>query len=106
MSESSKDIIRNVSQKPGLQIWTINVSSVKRIKACDLLVTGAYVNVLFVMQNMEMVPVPAQAYGNFFEGDCYIVLSVSAFTTDFPRGCIETLMKTSDLRMPHVFTCS
>ncbi|KAJ0059598.1 hypothetical protein NL108_001983, partial [Boleophthalmus pectinirostris] len=26
--------------------------------------------------NMEMVPVPAQAYGNFFEGDCYIVLNI------------------------------
>lgn len=51
MSEGNKDTFRNVSQKPGLQIWTIN--------------------------NMEMVPVPAQAYGNFFEGDCYIVLSIS-----------------------------
>ncbi|KAK7881825.1 hypothetical protein WMY93_030234 [Mugilogobius chulae] len=50
MSES-KDIFRNLSQKPGLQIWTIN--------------------------NMEMAPVPAQAYGNFFEGDCYIVLNIS-----------------------------
>ncbi|CAL8294161.1 unnamed protein product [Lota lota] len=40
----------NVSRKPGLQIWTIN--------------------------NMEMVPVPAQGFGNFFEGDCYLVLYV------------------------------
>lgn len=51
MSGGSKDAFRNISQKPGLQIWTIN--------------------------NMELVPVPAQAYGNFFEGDCYIVLSIS-----------------------------
>ncbi|XP_072306986.1 villin-1 [Eucyclogobius newberryi] len=51
MSDNSKDIVRNVNQKPGLQIWTIN--------------------------NMEMAPVPAQAYGNFFEGDCYIVLNTS-----------------------------
>uniref|UniRef100_A0A8C3AQM2 Villin like n=1 Tax=Cyclopterus lumpus TaxID=8103 RepID=A0A8C3AQM2_CYCLU len=41
-------LTQNVSQKPGLQIWTIN--------------------------NMQMVPVPAQGFGNFFEGDCYIVL--------------------------------
>uniref|UniRef100_A0A8C3AQE4 Villin like n=1 Tax=Cyclopterus lumpus TaxID=8103 RepID=A0A8C3AQE4_CYCLU len=27
--------------------------------------------------NMQMVPVPAQGFGNFFEGDCYIVLYVS-----------------------------
>ncbi|XP_033841413.1 villin-1 [Periophthalmus magnuspinnatus] len=47
----TKDVFRNVSQKPGLQIWTIN--------------------------NMEMVPVPPQAHGNFFEGDCYIVLNIS-----------------------------
>ncbi len=26
---------------------------------------------------MKMVPVPEQAYGNFFEGDCYIILNVS-----------------------------
>lgn len=26
---------------------------------------------------MKMVPVPEQAFGNFFEGDCYIILNVS-----------------------------
>lgn len=52
MSGNNKDAFRNVSQKPGLQIWTIN--------------------------NMEMLPVPAQAFGNFFEGDCYIVLSIQS----------------------------
>jgi len=26
---------------------------------------------------MKMVPVPEQAFGNFFEGDCYIILYVS-----------------------------
>lgn len=31
----------------------------------------------FLIQNMEMVPVPSQGFGNFFEGDCYIVLNVS-----------------------------
>ncbi|XP_038584655.1 villin-1 isoform X3 [Micropterus salmoides] len=51
MNDDSQDTFRNVSQKPGLQIWTIN--------------------------NMQMVPVPAQGFGNFFEGDCYIVLYIS-----------------------------
>ncbi|KAM3860692.1 advillin [Diretmus argenteus] len=48
MADETKDAFRSVSPKPGMQIWTIN--------------------------NMEMVPVPAQGFGNFFEGDCYIVL--------------------------------
>uniref|UniRef100_A0A672RF90 Villin like n=1 Tax=Sinocyclocheilus grahami TaxID=75366 RepID=A0A672RF90_SINGR len=30
---------------------------------------------------MKMVPVPEQAYGNLFEGDCYIILNVSNSTT-------------------------
>ncbi|KAF7669288.1 hypothetical protein LDENG_00203310 [Lucifuga dentata] len=51
MNNDSKDAFRNANRKPGLQIWTIN--------------------------NMEMVPVPAPAFGNFFEGDCYIVLYIS-----------------------------
>ncbi|XP_023263679.1 villin-1-like isoform X1 [Seriola lalandi dorsalis] len=51
MSDDNQDAFRSVSRKPGLQIWTIN--------------------------NMQMVPVPAQGFGNFFEGDCYIVLYIS-----------------------------
>ncbi|KAK9527712.1 hypothetical protein VZT92_014250 [Zoarces viviparus] len=51
MSDDNQDAFRNVSQKPGLQIWTIN--------------------------NMQMVAIPAQGFGNFFEGDCYIVLCIS-----------------------------
>uniref|UniRef100_A0A9J7X0E9 Villin like n=1 Tax=Cyprinus carpio carpio TaxID=630221 RepID=A0A9J7X0E9_CYPCA len=30
---------------------------------------------------MKMVPVPEQAHGNFFEGDCYIILNVSNSTS-------------------------
>lgn len=30
------------------------------------------------LQKMQLVPVPAKAFGAFFEGDCYIVLYVSA----------------------------
>ncbi|XP_041102739.1 villin-1-like isoform X2 [Polyodon spathula] len=48
MSDAVPVAFRSIAQKPGLQIWTI--------------------------EKMKMVPVPAQAYGNFFEGDCYIVL--------------------------------
>ncbi|XP_062841363.1 villin-1 [Trichomycterus rosablanca] len=47
MSDKLPDMFKDIKYKPGLQIWTIN--------------------------NMKMVPVPEQAYGNFFEGDCYIV---------------------------------
>ncbi|KAG7272469.1 hypothetical protein CRUP_009021 [Coryphaenoides rupestris] len=46
--QTTPNAFKAVSRKPGLQIWTIN--------------------------NMEMVPVPAQGFGNFFEGDCYLVL--------------------------------
>ncbi|KAM7390420.1 hypothetical protein PAMA_008538 [Pampus argenteus] len=51
MNDDNKDAFRNVKQKPGLQTWTIN--------------------------NMQMVPVAPQGFGNFFEGDCYIVLYIS-----------------------------
>ncbi|KAM4534393.1 villin-1 isoform 1-T1 [Odontesthes bonariensis] len=51
MNDVDKDAFRHVSRKPGLQMWTIN--------------------------NMQMAPVPANAFGNFFEGDCYIVLNIS-----------------------------
>ncbi|KAK1885026.1 Advillin [Dissostichus eleginoides] len=51
MSDDNQDTFKSVSRKPGLQIWTIN--------------------------NMQMVPVQAQGFGNFFEGDCYIVLFMS-----------------------------
>jgi len=30
----------------------------------------------FLLQSMEMVPVPTNSYGNFYEGDCYVLLSV------------------------------
>uniref|UniRef100_A0A6Q2X4W7 HP domain-containing protein n=1 Tax=Esox lucius TaxID=8010 RepID=A0A6Q2X4W7_ESOLU len=52
MMEETPDPFKHVSQKSGLQVWTIN--------------------------NMKMVPVPDQAFGNFFEGDCYIVLYVNS----------------------------
>ncbi|XP_032360262.1 villin-1 isoform X2 [Etheostoma spectabile] len=51
MNDDNQDTFRNVNRQPGLQIWTIN--------------------------NMQMVPVPAQGFGNFFEGDCYIVLNIN-----------------------------
>ncbi|XP_059183227.1 villin-1 [Centropristis striata] len=51
MSDENEETFRTVKRKPGLQIWTIN--------------------------KMQMEPVPAQGFGNFFEGDCYIVLYIS-----------------------------
>lgn len=41
--------------------------------------------VVFFTQKMQMDPVPPQAFGNFFEGDCYIVLYVSKKLGDFMR---------------------
>ncbi|CAI5673136.1 villin-1 isoform X3 [Oreochromis niloticus] len=51
MMNANNNAFKNVRRKPGLQIWTIN--------------------------KMQMDPVPPQAFGNFFEGDCYIVLYMS-----------------------------
>lgn len=34
---------------------------------------------------MQLVPVSAKGFGNFFEGDCYIVLYVSTILADFDR---------------------
>ncbi|XP_042639809.1 villin-1 isoform X1 [Tyto alba] len=50
MVELSTKVSRTLNKTtPGLQIWRI--------------------------ENMEMVPVPVKSYGNFYEGDCYILLS-------------------------------
>ncbi|KGL86401.1 Villin-1, partial [Charadrius vociferus] len=50
MVELSTKIARTLNKTtPGLQIWRI--------------------------ENMEMVPVPTKSYGNFYEGDCYVLLS-------------------------------
>ncbi|XP_037135577.1 villin-1 isoform X1 [Syngnathus acus] len=51
MNDANKDAFRSVHRKAGLQIWTIN--------------------------KLQMVPLSAQSFGNFFEGDCYIVLHMS-----------------------------
>ncbi|XP_059827690.1 advillin [Hypanus sabinus] len=42
------EAFKHVSKELGLQIWTI--------------------------EKMEVVPIPPKAYGNFFEGDCYLIL--------------------------------
>ncbi|NXY36949.1 VILI protein, partial [Pomatorhinus ruficollis] len=35
------------------------------------------------LQNMEMVPVPTKSYGNFYEGDCYVLLSTRKSGSNF-----------------------
>ncbi|XP_075611880.1 villin-1 [Balearica regulorum gibbericeps] len=50
MVELSAKVSKTLNKTtPGLQIWRI--------------------------ENMEMVPVPTKSYGNFYEGDCYVLLS-------------------------------
>ncbi|NXU18049.1 VILI protein, partial [Pardalotus punctatus] len=50
MVELSAKVTRTLNKTtPGIQIWRI--------------------------ENMEMVPVPTKSYSNFYEGDCYVLLS-------------------------------
>uniref|UniRef100_A0A803VMG2 Villin 1 n=1 Tax=Ficedula albicollis TaxID=59894 RepID=A0A803VMG2_FICAL len=37
----------------------------------------------FLPQSMEMVPVPTKSYGNFYEGDCYVLLSTRKSGSNF-----------------------
>ncbi|KAM6421123.1 villin-1 isoform 2-T2 [Rhynochetos jubatus] len=58
MEELSTKVLRTLNKTtPGVQIWRI--------------------------EKMEMVPVPTKSYGNFFEGDCYILLSTRKTGSSF-----------------------
>ncbi|NXV47827.1 VILI protein, partial [Uria aalge] len=58
MVELSAKVSRTLNKTtPGLQIWRI--------------------------ENMEMVPVPTKSYGNFYEGDCYVLLSTRKTGSSF-----------------------
>ncbi|NXK01609.1 VILI protein, partial [Herpetotheres cachinnans] len=58
MVELSTKVSRTLNKTtPGLQIWRI--------------------------ESMEMVPVPTKSYGNFYEGDCYILLSTRKTGSSF-----------------------
>lgn len=38
-------------------------------------------------QKLELALVPLSAHGNFYEGDCYVILSVSTTTPKPPHPC-------------------
>ncbi|NXU59249.1 VILI protein, partial [Turnix velox] len=58
MVELSTKVTKTLNKTtPGLQIWRI--------------------------ENMEMVPVPTKSYGNFYEGDCYVLLSTRKTGSSF-----------------------
>ncbi|XP_044159316.1 villin-1 [Bufo gargarizans] len=58
MAELTEKVTKTLNKTtPGLQIWRI--------------------------ENMEMVPVPEKSHGNFFEGDCYVLLMTHKTSNNF-----------------------
>ena len=70
MVELSKKVTGKLDKTtPGIQIWRI--------------------------ENMEMVPVPTKSYGNFYEGDCYVLLSIRKTGSGFSYNIHYWLGKNS-----------
>ncbi|XP_018408090.1 PREDICTED: villin-1 [Nanorana parkeri] len=58
MAELTEKVTKSLNKTtPGLQIWRI--------------------------ENMEMVPVPEKTFGNFFDGDCYLLLMTHKVSNNF-----------------------
>lgn len=88
---------RAVTHNPGIIIWRIEV---KRLSVSILfkIYQGVYsqslvkttdVCISLSSQKMELVQVPEKSLGNFYEGDCYILLSVSPGAMILIRGVMS-----------------
>jgi hypothetical protein len=77
---------RAVSHNPGIIIWRIEVRQLsvsvffendQGVDFTKSVVKKTDVCISLSSQKMELVQVPEKSHGNFYEGDCYILLSVS-----------------------------
>uniref|UniRef100_A0A4W5LVI3 Advillin n=1 Tax=Hucho hucho TaxID=62062 RepID=A0A4W5LVI3_9TELE len=72
---------RAVTQNPGIIIWRIEVKRLsvsiffKIDQGVYFTVSGENDSISLSSQKMELVQVPEKSHGNFYEGDCYILLS-------------------------------
>ncbi|KAL2302236.1 hypothetical protein Nmel_009655, partial [Mimus melanotis] len=102
MVELSAKVSRTLNKTtPGIQIWRIEYLGLgvsvqhpglnpagpsaggSGVHGAGMGVSPSGLMCPFLLQNMEMVPVPTKSYGNFYEGDCYVLLSTRKSGSNF-----------------------